>query len=436
MYRIISRLLLAFTLVASSAAFCDSNESPEITQDKLPHQRIVDRSQFPPRTGGMSGTLRAPFRWLGEKSEAGMASFEEHRIRERISVILGESSLSGGGAYSPRYKLAFGKTSEQSGFGIKGNLISPSTLNPNVKMQTTAAITTKNYLSTGVAFLADPTGQQFRRVELSITGRYRTFPEEDFFGIGPFSDRRNRSSFALQDRGVAAILAFSPSSHWSAGGGIDASSQSVGNGHNDDLPNTLQIFPGTLPGVGGVQYLTLLAFMQFARGDALTTARSGALAKADLRWNRSLGGGPFSYMQYDIDVRGYIPLATKRRILALRLLANFNAPEQGNVVPFFRLAELGGGEILRGYNVRRFSGQNAIAGSVEYRWDLAEYLGAFVFGDAGQVYDSWEQLQFGNLRGTCGGGIEFKSKKQTFLRIFAGRSGEATRLMVRLGRGF
>jgi len=402
-----------------------------------PRRRIVDPKKFPPRRNPVLRGIQAPFRWLGEKSEAGMARFENDRLLERGMALLGVEVLPSPDHKHLHHSLFFGTTSENSGFGVGGSVSTADLISPDFQFKAVAAFTTKKYFDSGVGFSFDPLGQGFNNLSIDVLGRYAERTQEEFSGAGPSSFRGDLSTYEVQERGVSAIATVSPGRRFSFGGGLDVSSSSAGNGGADDIPSTLRVFtPGELPGAGGVQLLSPLAFVVFDARDSAGNPRKGAFARFGYRHNRTLGGSEFDHDEYSVDLRGYIPLGTRRRIVALRVAAEFNDPRRGAQVPFFLLARLGGSGVLRGYDPQRFYGRNALVSSMEYRFDMTRHLGTFVFTDVGQVFDEWEQLTGDNLRGTFGGGFEVKSGKSVFARIFAARTSEATRLMVRLGAGF
>src|SRR5439155_16977770 len=101
-------------------------------------------------------------------------------------------------------------------------------------------------------------------------------------------------------------------------------------------------------------------------------------------------------------------LGSKRKVLALRFIGNFNDPKGGSQIPFFRLAKLGDLSTLRGYGTYRFQARNSIASSIEYRYRLGRWMDAFLFNDWGQVFDHVSEINSKNLHATFGGGIQFR----------------------------
>jgi len=131
---------------------------------------------------------------------------------------------------------------------------------------------------------------------------------------------------------------------------------------------------------------------------------NGTLATAYAgRYHQLDAGGDF--WRYGLDAEQLVRLGMGPRVLA----AQFHGEAvtgSTDEVPFTELPSLGGPLYLRGYAPDRFRDRVALVGALEYRWDLARWLGAHVFVDAGRVYDSLGSVGVDHLRAGYGGGIE------------------------------
>lgn len=404
---------------------------------KAPRTRIVDATSVRQRPNPIVRGIQAPFQWLGEKSEAGMARFEKDRWLNRGLAILGVEVIPPPNHKHLHSALFFGSVSENSGFGIGGSTSTAELISKNFQLNAVAAFTTKKYLSTSAGLTFKAIGQKDKALKVDLTGRYETRPQEEFSGVGPDSFRGSISTYEVQERGVSAIGSVNAHRRLVFGGGVDVSSFSVGYGKADDLPNALRTFGAAdLVGSAGTEFIAPLAFVEFDARDSQKNARKGAYARFGYRFNKTLGGSEYDHDRYEADFRGYVPLGTRRRILAVRMLGEFNDPRARAEVPFYLLARAGGTSVLRGFDPQRFYGRNLLMSSLEYRFDLTRQFGTFLFTDVGQVFNSRQQLTRNNIQGTFGGGFEIKSENAVFARVFAARTSEATRLMVRLGAGF
>ncbi|HEU5057271.1 MAG TPA: BamA/TamA family outer membrane protein [Kofleriaceae bacterium] len=103
----------------------------------------------------------------------------------------------------------------------------------------------------------------------------------------------------------------------------------------------------------------------------------------------------------------HLPLGGRQRILVLRLLAD-GVSGSLDEIAFVDLPSLGGTLDLRGYPADRFRDRARALTSAEYRFDLGDSFGAFLFADAGRVLSHPSQLADGGLRVGYGGGLDLR----------------------------
>jgi outer membrane protein insertion porin family len=97
---------------------------------------------------------------------------------------------------------------------------------------------------------------------------------------------------------------------------------------------------------------------------------------------------------------------------------------------------LGGAEDLRGYRPYRFRGDNLLAMSAEYRWEVFSGLDMAVFGDAGQVFTHKSDLRWRDLETDIGFGLRFNERDRTFLRLDVGFSHEGFQVWIKFNNVF
>jgi hypothetical protein len=107
------------------------------------------------------------------------------------------------------------------------------------------------------------------------------------------------------------------------------------------------------------------------------------------------------------EARAQLPLGTRQRLLVLRTLAE-GVSGPLDQIPFVDLPRLGGPLLLRGYPADRFRDRTMALASAEYRFDLGDALGAFLFADAGRVGRDVAELGAGDLRAGWGGGLDVR----------------------------
>jgi len=121
------------------------------------------------------------------------------------------------------------------------------------------------------------------------------------------------------------------------------------------------------------------------------------------------------YWRYGTDLQHYFRLGEGPRVLSARFHGEA-ITATSEQTPFTELPALGGGVLLRGYDLERFRDRIAGVGTLEYQWDLARHLYASVFVDTGRVWDSYENLTLDNLRTGYGLAFEFHSPTLSMIR--------------------
>jgi outer membrane protein assembly factor BamA len=130
----------------------------------------------------------------------------------------------------------------------------------------------------------------------------------------------------------------------------------------------------------------------------------GTLAEAWGGFNHALDDLP-DYWRYGLNLQHFIRLAASPRVLMLRFRGE--AVSAGlDDVPFDMLPRLGGPRDLRGYTPDRFRDRIAAYGTVEYSWDLSNYVAAALFVDVGRVYPSLDDITYRHMR--CGYGFALR----------------------------
>jgi hypothetical protein len=326
-----------------------------------------------------------------------------------------------------------------SGFGPGIAFHTPSGPLNLLQVHGSAQVTYERYLKTTLGFRFDPTGGDMRTFSVDVTGQYRDYPEVDFFGQGPNSPTQ-RTMFDLQDRGVAATFAVRPARIVRFGAGEEYSGTRIFGGEGEGYANAQTAFSlQATPGLArGANLLSSFAYLQIDTRDYPFSPHSGVYLRLAAADNNGAGHSGFGYWHYRADARGYLPLTSTSDVLAARVLSIWNIAKAGEAVPFFRLARLGDSSTLRGYRPYRFYGRNAVESSLEYRHYFDDDIGAFLFGDVGQVYDTGSELTRANMRATWGAGLLFNdNRRRTFFKIFFGVTrDEGHRWFLTLGPTF
>lgn len=271
---------------------------------------------------------------------------------------------------------------------------------------------------------------------LYLDAHFRTFPEEEFFGIGSDSSNAARSDYHVQDQ-VLDVVAGHQFARWlSVQTRIGHTTIDITGGNLDQFPNTQDLFDDTsAPGLSPrTQYFHLETSLALAfEGDPGLPA-----AELELKYAQfdDLDESRFDFNHISADARGFVPLGSRQRTLAARAFVSRDRAASGSEVPFYYMQTLGGQDTLRGYRNFRFRDANVLFMSAEYRWEAAAGIDLALFYDAGKVFPDQSTFNFNNLRNTYGFGIRGKSLRRVVFRLDVGRSDEGTRLFIAFSPAF
>ncbi|HYP76469.1 MAG TPA: BamA/TamA family outer membrane protein [Polyangiaceae bacterium] len=196
--------------------------------------------------------------------------------------------------------------------------------------------------------------------------------------------------------------------------------------------------------IGGTESHSVALFkygIQFDTRDNETSTHSGTFDTLDLKL--SPGGTeafPYSYAEATLNLRGFVPLGSKRVTLAVRAVGDWMF---GNV-PFYELARfddtyaLGGTTGVRGVPAQRYYGKRKVLGNLELRLEVAKFralgkalaLGAVPFFDAGRVWaDSDAQPELDGqglgIKYGYGAGLRLQSGSSFVVRLDVAASPDA-----------
>ena len=221
---------------------------------------------------------------------------------------------------------------------------------------------------------------------LEVYARWRDFPQEDFYGIGPDSSEDARSNFALKDTFVRVTPAVRRG-YLTAGVNLGYLDPSIGSGTDTRMPSTDEIFgPEEVPGLDAQPAFAVIEpFVEFATLDRAIDDRAGGRYRVSFTRYADRDLDQFTFNRWDVDLRQFIPFVHDTHTLALRAWVSSSDPSEGDTVPFYLQPTLGGSYTLRGYRTFRFRDRSALLLQAEYRWRINEFVTGALFYDTGAV---------------------------------------------------
>jgi outer membrane protein assembly factor BamA len=324
-----------------------------------------------------------------------------------------------------------------TGSGFAGGVrYAPRLADGQLAFETSGAISTKTYqhydLSIGAPQLLGG------RLSTTFFGRYRSYPQEDFFGLGPNSHAEDRTNFAQED----SLFDFTVGWNWTRWltTGIRAGylRTNIGRGTDERFPRTEDVFsPGQFPELlRQPNFYHLDGFFKFDYRDEPFNAHSGGLYQLNYAYYDDQTLGRHTFRRIDAEIQQYFPFLKKKRVIAFRAAASLTDTSNGQSIPFYLMHPLGGSESLRGFREFRFRDRNYLLMNLEYRWEAFSGLDMAIFGDVGKVASRRRDIDLNDLESDVGFGFRFNTIKSIFLRIDVGFSHEGTRFFFKFGPAF
>jgi outer membrane protein assembly factor BamA len=162
----------------------------------------------------------------------------------------------------------------------------------------------------------------------------------------------------------------------------------------------------------------------------------GGLYRAGATVYSDRDAGTYSFRRYEIEAAQFVPLFTKKWILALHGWEVLSDTSSGEVVPFYLLPSLGGQNTLRGYDDYRFHDAHLQSFNAESRWALFTHLDVAAFVDAGKVAHRASDLDFTHLKRSYGAGLRVHNATSTLVRLDVGHSAEGWRVFFKFTDSF
>jgi outer membrane protein assembly factor BamA len=283
-----------------------------------------------------------------------------------------------------------------------------------VYLKTLGSVKKYQFIETG--YEAPALGRRWLSFEVS--GRYRNFPEEDFWGLGPDTKQDQRTNFLYEDVGGSATMAVR---FRKVRAGMTAGYVAINTGPGRDknfpsVPENLQ---------AGPRYRPVGPFVEYNSADESSDPHAGG--KYAFRWTRY----GTTFQRYEIDVRRFIPLTAAEDRIALRVKTTFTDTSTTQETPFFMLPTVGGVDTVRGFAQYRYRDRDALVLNGEYRRPVSGFLDAVFFADAGRVFSRASQITLKDAAAAAGVGTRVKFGSRMFFGVDLGFSREGTYLWFR-----
>ena len=305
-----------------------------------------------------------------------------------------------------------------------------------VQAQANARFSTKTYTQFDGEFLFPPP-QDHRRIEFKFRAQNRDLKALSFFGLGNDSSVDNRTSFQLQDTLLGGYAWLNPRGLLSFGaeGAFYRAETNTGS----DSPSVEEVFSSVeIAGFQAPQtdYTVFGGWAEFDIRDKWEEPAVGVVARLTALRYDDIDLDLFGFTRYIGEVKGYIPVGPKIRVLAIRFRTSVSTADSGDIVPFYLMETLGGAKTIRGFSEFRFRDTRNLLLNVEYRWEVWTFADFTVFWDAGKVFNDPDDFNFDDLHHGYGFGIRGHAPGGTTLRFDFANSTEGFKVHISGGPSF
>ncbi len=293
-----------------------------------------------------------------------------------------------------------------------------------------------------------------RRAAFEAFGRWRDMTQLDYFGRGPASQQFDRTTFYQRDPVVGAHGKVRVTPWLAVGGRLEEIWPYARQGEDESVPSIEETFPppaipgfSALPRFGRYQG-SIDIHLPAAPGDAFYQGTKSRLTYAiyDDQDNEL-----FNFRRLDIEAQQVFAGIGAHHRLTLSGWASTSTTDAGQEVPFYWLPTLGGKSqvrsvhedrlgsdgtqaTLRGYRNLRFRDRHLLLLQAEYRLPVWGPIDATLFGDAGKVASTRDDLDLTDLRRDFGFSLSVMKGWATAARVDVGfGGGEGMRVFFTLG---
>jgi len=308
--------------------------------------------------------------------------------------------------------------------------------NEYFQFQANGRWSTKGYTMADAEFVVPPP-QIGRRIELKLRGEYRDFTSLRFYGLGNDSSKENESTYLLNDRSFTGYFWLNPRGLFSLGAMGGWVSTLTDTGEDDE--SIEDVFdPAGVPGFQDprTEFAFTGGWVEFDLRDKWDEPGVGIIARVTSTRYEDTGISLHDFTRLVGDVKAYVPLGYRNRVLALRLRTSHSLPDDGKEVPFYLMETLGGAKDVRGFREYRFRDTRNLLVSAEYRWEVWNYTDFTFFFDAGKVFNDASDFNFDKMHTGYGFGVRVHAPPNFLLRFDLANSTEGLRFHVSGGPTF
>jgi hypothetical protein len=326
----------------------------------------------------------------------------------------------GGFHFSKHFAVVFGGIKAGSGAALGGAVSQESKSGAYTQFKGVYSI--NNFKLLQLRYDLQPIST--RKIVVSTRVRWQDAPRLALYHLGPESANR-REFFKERRTDVSGVVRVPLAVKTVLLGGTGVEWFKTSGGWDDPLDQVVDGVPQA-PGLG-TEPSYLHSFAEIADDTRLSPdySRTGHMLDAAFHHYHDTAGTEQSFQRVTFAAYQLLPTFSQRGAIGFGARAWLSNTAEGQQVPVFMMATLGGGDYLRGYPTYRFRDRHAVLLQAEYRYAVHKRMDVAALYETGAVSPTVGSISAKRFDSSVGAGIRVHSKTSGLLRMdFAhGRDG-------------
>jgi hypothetical protein len=276
------------------------------------------------------------------------------------------------------------------------------------------------------------------RLGFSLTGAYAFRPNYAFYGLGNFSQTADRSIYLQESGDVRATVYIGGRLTRQLRLSVGYNSMSARIGYNGSPGALDQFAPEQFPFLlRGSRAWSFGAGGDYAILDDTRDPSRGVHGRAEVQQFKAVDESGIDYRYYYLEGRFYVPVWSKRRVLAFRAVHQVTDPaDDVPGVPFYRQPETTDMTRFAAYAAHRFADNQLLLGHAEYRWIVMDRLWMFGMAQVGEVQSTRSRFRWADVHESYGGGFRLAITERAVIRAQLAGGSEGLKLIIDLKDDF
>jgi hypothetical protein len=257
------------------------------------------------------------------------------------------------------------------------------------------------------------------RLALRLDGSHLHARDVAYFGLGNESPVPDDPAVFGMDETTAGVTATARGSRYFWFGGRAAYEHvTTGPGSRQEAGFSPSVPIEDAPGFGRtIGYVHSEIFANLDWRESAGYTRRGGHSRLGVHQYSQVNGSESNFARVDAEVAQHFPFLHGSRVVALRALVSLTSAGSDQTIPYYLLPHVGGYNSVRSLPTFRFRDRHRLLLNAEYRWRTSELVDMVLFGDAGKVAATTNDLDLSDLQTSVGIGIRLHGPTFTALRL-------------------